>query len=44
VQRLVQSSYDRAGDRNSPEHFTELVRAEIAKFAKVVKESGATVD
>jgi tripartite-type tricarboxylate transporter receptor subunit TctC len=44
VQRLAQSSYDPAGDRNSPEQFTEFVRAEIAKFAKVVKESGAKVD
>src|SRR5688572_9199358 len=39
VQRLAQSSYDPAGERNSPEQFTEYVRAEIAKFAKLVKET-----
>jgi tripartite-type tricarboxylate transporter receptor subunit TctC len=44
VQRLAQSSYDPAGDKNSPEQFTEFVRAEIAKFAKLVKETGAKVD
>ena len=44
VRRLAQSSYDPAGERNSPEQFTEFVRAEIAKFAKVVKDSGAKVD
>ena len=44
VQRLAQSSYDPAGDKNSPEQFTEFVRAEISKFAKLVKESGAKVD
>lgn len=44
VQRLAQSSYDPAGERNSPEQFTEYVRAEIAKFAKLVKESGTKVD
>ncbi len=44
VGRLAQSSYDPAGERNSPEQFTGFVRAEIAKFAKLVKESGAKVD
>ncbi len=44
VQRLAQSSYDPAGERNSPEQFAEFVRAEIAKFAKLVKDSGAKVD
>jgi tripartite-type tricarboxylate transporter receptor subunit TctC len=44
VQRLSQSSYDPAGERNSPEQFTEFVRSEIAKFAKLVKETGARVD
>ena len=44
VQRLGQSSYDPAGERNSPEQFTEFVRTEIAKFSKLVKETGAKVD
>ncbi len=44
IQRLGQSSYDPAGDKNSPEQFTEFVRAEIAKFAKLVKETGTKVD
>jgi tripartite-type tricarboxylate transporter receptor subunit TctC len=44
VQRLGQSSYDPAGDKNSPEQFTEFVHAEIAKFAKLVKETGTKVD
>ena len=42
--RLAQSSYDPAGDKNSPEQFAEFVRAEIAKFAKLVKETGTKVD
>ncbi len=44
VQRLAQSSYDPAGDRNSPEQFTDFVRSEIARFARLVKKSGAKVD
>jgi tripartite-type tricarboxylate transporter receptor subunit TctC len=44
VGRLAQSSYDPAGDKNSPEQFTEFVRAEIAKFARLVKETGTKVD
>ncbi len=44
VQRLGQSSYDPAGEKNSPEQFTDFVRAEIAKFAKLVKETGTKVD
>ncbi len=44
VQRLAQSSYDPAGDKNSPEQFSDFVRAEIAKFAKLVKETGTKVD
>ena len=44
IGRLAQSNYDPAGDKNSPEQFTDFVRAEIARFAKLVKESGAKVD
>lgn len=44
IGRLAQSSYDPAGDKNSPEQFTEFVRAEIAKFSRLVKETGAKVD
>ena len=44
LQRLAQSSYDPASDKNSPEQFTEFVRTEIARFAKLVKDSGAKID
>ena len=44
LQRLAQSSYDPASDKNSPEQFSDFVRAEIAKFAKLVKDSGAKID
>jgi tripartite-type tricarboxylate transporter receptor subunit TctC len=43
VQRLSGSSYD-ASANNSPEQFAEYIRLEIAKWAKVVKDSGARVD
>jgi tripartite-type tricarboxylate transporter receptor subunit TctC len=43
-QRLRQSAYDSAGEKNSPEQFADFVRAEIAKFAKLVKDAGAKVD
>lgn len=43
LQRLRGSGYDPARD-NSPEQFTDFNRNEIAKWAKVVKESGAKVD
>jgi tripartite-type tricarboxylate transporter receptor subunit TctC len=29
---------------NTPEQFTEYVRVEVTKWAKVIKESGARVD
>ena len=43
VQRLSGSSYDAAAS-NTPEQYSEYIRLEIAKWAKVVKESGARVD
>jgi tripartite-type tricarboxylate transporter receptor subunit TctC len=43
LQRLRGSGYDAARD-NSPEQFADFNRNEIAKWAKVVKESGARVD
>jgi tripartite-type tricarboxylate transporter receptor subunit TctC len=43
IQRLSGSSYDPAAI-NSPEQFAEYIRLEIAKWAKVVKESGAKID
>jgi tripartite-type tricarboxylate transporter receptor subunit TctC len=43
LQRLRGSGYDPARD-NSPEQFADFNRNEIAKWAKVVKESGAKVD
>lgn len=43
IQRLSGSSYDPAA-LNTPEQFAEYLRLEIAKWAKVVKESGAKID
>ena len=43
IQRLSGSSYDPAA-LNTPEQFGEYLRLEIAKWAKVVKESGAKID
>jgi tripartite-type tricarboxylate transporter receptor subunit TctC len=43
LQRLRGSGYDPARD-NTPEQFADFNRNEIAKWAKVVKESGAKVD
>lgn len=43
IQRLSGSSYDPAAV-NTPEQFAEYLRLEIAKWAKIVKESGAKVD
>jgi tripartite-type tricarboxylate transporter receptor subunit TctC len=42
MERLASQGAEPVGD--TPEHFTEFVRSEIAKWAKVVKASGARVD
>jgi tripartite-type tricarboxylate transporter receptor subunit TctC len=42
TERLATQGAEAVG--NTPEEFTEFVRAEIAKWAKVVKASGARVD
>jgi tripartite-type tricarboxylate transporter receptor subunit TctC len=41
-QRLAQSGADPVG--NSPEQFAAIIRADLAKWAKAVKESGAKID
>jgi tripartite-type tricarboxylate transporter receptor subunit TctC len=41
--RLTDSGYDPAGD-NTPEQFADFIKREIAKWTKLVKESGAKVD
>ena len=43
VQRLKGAGYDAAAE-NSPEQFADFIRAELAKWTRVVKESGARVD
>ena len=43
VQRLAGAGYDAAAG-NTPEQFSDYIRAEIAKWAKLVKETGARVD
>ena len=43
VQRLTGAGYESAA-ANTPEQFTEFVKAEIAKYARLVKVSGAKVD
>jgi tripartite-type tricarboxylate transporter receptor subunit TctC len=42
MERLATQGAEPVG--NTPEEFTEFLRAEIAKWAKVVKASGARVD
>jgi tripartite-type tricarboxylate transporter receptor subunit TctC len=43
VQRLKGAGYEAAAD-NSPEQFADFIKAELAKWTKVVKDSGAKVD
>jgi tripartite-type tricarboxylate transporter receptor subunit TctC len=43
VQRLKAAGYEAAAE-NSPEQFADFIKAELAKWSKVVKESGAKVD
>ena len=43
VQRLKGAGYEAAAD-NSPEQFYDFIKAELAKWTKVVKDSGAKVD
>ena len=43
VQRLKGAGYDAAAE-NSPEQFADFIKAELAKWTRVVKESGAKVD
>lgn len=40
--KLLAQGADPVGD--TPEEFTRFIQAEIAKWAKVVKDSGAKVD
>jgi tripartite-type tricarboxylate transporter receptor subunit TctC len=43
VQRLTGAGYESAA-ANTPQQFTDFVKAEIAKYARLVKVSGAKVD
>src|SRR3954468_5308651 len=43
VQRLKSAGYEAAAE-NSPEQFADFIKAELAKWTKVVRESGARVD
>lgn len=43
VQRLKTAGYE-AAPENSPEQFADFIKAELAKWTKVVRESGAKVD
>jgi tripartite-type tricarboxylate transporter receptor subunit TctC len=43
VQRLKAAGYEAAAE-NTPEQFAEFIKAELAKWTKVVRESGAKVD
>jgi tripartite-type tricarboxylate transporter receptor subunit TctC len=41
-QRMVELGADPAAD--TPEQFTQFIRAETVKWAKVIRDSGATAD
>jgi tripartite-type tricarboxylate transporter receptor subunit TctC len=41
-QRMAELGADRANE--TPEQFAAFIRAEIVKWAKVIKDSGATAD
>ena len=41
-QRMVELGADFASD--TPEQFSQFIRADIVKWAKVIRESGATAD
>ena len=43
VQRLKTAGYDAAAE-NTPEQFADYIRAELVKWTRVVRESGAKVD
>jgi tripartite-type tricarboxylate transporter receptor subunit TctC len=43
VQRLKAAGYEAAAE-NSPEQFADFIKAELAKWTRVVRESGAKVD
>ncbi len=43
VQRLKSAGYEAAAE-NSPEQFADFIKAELAKWTKVVRESGAKAD
>ena len=43
VQRLRGAGYDAAAE-NSPDQFADFIKAELAKWTRVVRESGAKVD
>jgi tripartite-type tricarboxylate transporter receptor subunit TctC len=43
VQRLKAAGYEAAAE-NTPEQFADFIKAELAKWTKVVRESGAKVD
>ena len=43
VQRLKTAGYEAAAE-NSPEQFADFIKSELAKWTRVVKESGAKVD
>ena len=43
VQRLKSAGYDAAAE-NTPEQFADFIKAELAKWTRVVRESGAKVD
>lgn len=43
IQRLKTAGYEAAAE-NTPEQFADFIKAELAKWTKVVKESGARVD
>ena len=44
IQRITSAGYEPIDSANSPEHVAAFIRSEVAKWAKLVKETGAKVD
>lgn len=44
VRRITEAGYEPVESNNSPEYVGQFIKTEIAKWTKVIQESGAKVD